>query len=228
MTDEHGRYSHNPLVTIIVAALNQEKFIGRCIRSLLAQNFPRQDFEVMVIDDGSTDRTAYALEVFEDDITVIKNETNLGLPASLNRAIRRVRSPFIVRVDADDFVSRNFLLFLHAFATQNNYMDAVACDYNLVDDQGVVIERRNCLEHPIACGIIFRTDHIVDIGLYDETFLRHEERDLRIRFLKKHSIHRLEIPLYRYRRHSGNITSDQASMDHHLQALIQKHGPGAE
>lgn len=228
MTDEHRRHANTPLVTIIVAALNQEKFIGRCIRSLLAQNFPRQDYEVMVIDDGSTDRTAYALEVFEDDITVIKNETNLGLPASLNRAIRQVRSPFIVRVDADDFVSRNFLLFLHAFATQNNYMDAVACDYNLVDDQGVVIERRNCMEHPVACGIIFRTDHIVNIGLYDETFLRHEERDLRIRFLKRYSIHRLEIPLYRYRRHDGNITSDKASMDYHLQALIQKHGPGAE
>ena len=227
MTDEHAPHTRNPIVTVVVAALNQEKFIGRCIRSLLAQHFPRQDYEVMVIDDGSTDRTAYALEVFEDDITVIRNDRNLGLPASLNRAIRRVRSPFLVRVDADDFVSRNFLPFLHAFVTQNTYMDAVACDYNLVDDQGVVIERRNCMEHPIACGIIFRTDHIVDIGLYDESFLRQEERDLRIRFLKKHSIHRLEMPLYRYRRHDGNITNDQAAMDHHMNELIRKHGSDA-
>lgn len=225
MTDESSTDSKIPLVTVVVAALNQERFIGRCIRSLLAQNFPRQDYEVLVVDDGSTDRTSYALELFTDEVTVLRNERNIGLPASLNRAIHKVRSPFLVRVDADDFVSRNFLLFLHGFVSQNGHMDAVACDYNLVDDQGVVIERKNCMEEPIACGIIFRTGHLVDIGLYDEEFLRQEERDLRIRFLKKHAIHRLEMPLYRYRRHDGNMTNDRAAMDHHMNNLIRKHGP---
>lgn len=227
MTDDSSTDSKVPLVTVVVAALNQERFIGRCIRSLLAQNFPRHDYEVLVVDDGSTDRTSYALELFADEVTMIRNDSNIGLPASLNRAIRKVRSPFLVRVDADDFVSRNFLLFLHGFASQNSYMDAVACDYNLVDDQGVVIARKNCMEEPIACGIIFRTDHLVDIGLYDEQFLRQEERDLRIRFLKKHGIHRLEMPLYRYRRHEANITNDRDMMDHHMTNLIRKHGPDA-
>ena len=211
-------------MTVIVAALNQEKYIGRCIRSLLAQNFPSQDFEIIVIDDGSTDRTSYALELFREEITVIRNDSNLGLPASLNRAILKVRSAYLVRVDADDFVSRNFLSFLYGFISQNNYMDAVACDYNLVNDQGLIIERKNCIDEPIGCGIIFRTDQIVDIGLYDENFLLHEERDLRIRFLKKYNIHRLELPLYRYRRHDKNMTNDINAMEHHMNNLISKHG----
>lgn len=218
--------SHLPIpsISVIVAALNQEKFIGRCIRSLLSQTLDRDNFEIIVVNDGSTDKTQYALEIFEGEIRVIHNERNFGLPASLNRAIRAIRSPFFVRVDADDFVSRNFLLFLHSFLTQNTYMDAVACDYNLVDDQGVLIARKNCIEDPIACGIMFRTDQIVDVGLYDEEFLLHEERDLRIRFLKKHTISRLELPLYRYRRHDGNITNNGEEMERHMNNLIKKHG----
>ncbi len=227
MGDELPTHSSNPLITVIVAALNQERFIGRCIRSLLTQHFTRQDYEVIVVDDGSTDRTPYALELFKGEVTVIRNETTRGLPAALNLAIRRARSPFLVRVDGDDFVSRDFLRFLHAFVTQNTYMDAVACDYNLVDDQGTVIARKNCMEEPIACGIMFRTDQIVDLGLYDEAFLLHEERDLRTRFLKGHSIHRLELPLYRYRRHDGNLTNNVDAMNHHMAQLIDKHGGSA-
>jgi len=214
----------NPLITILVAAYNQEKYIGRCIRSLLAQNFPKEDYEIVVIEDGSSDRTGYALELFSGDITVLKNEQNLGLPASLNIALKKIKTPFFVRVDSDDFVSRNFLLHLSAFINYNAHMDAVACDYNLVDDNEKVIERKNCMEEPIACAILFRTDQVVEIGCYDENFLLHEERDLRFRFLQNFSIHRLEMPLYRYRRHENNITNNKEAMDFHMTALKQKHG----
>ncbi len=227
MTDDLMTHSKSPLVTVIIAVLNQERFIGRCMRSLLAQRFPREDYEVIVIDDGSSDRTPYALELFKDEVTVVRNERTIGLPASLNRAIQCARSPFIVRIDADDYVSRTFLLFLHAFISQNSYMDAVACDYNVVDDQGALIERKNCMEEPIGCGVMFRADQLTDLGLYDETFLLHEERDLRIRFLKKYRIHHLELPLYRYRRHDANMTNNDEAMAYHMNNLINKHGPGA-
>jgi glycosyltransferase involved in cell wall biosynthesis len=213
-----------PIITIIVPVFNQERFIGRCLRSILSQNFNREDYEVIVVNDGSSDSTEFALSLFEDEIEIITNEKNEGLPASLNKAIRCVRSPFIVRVDADDFVSRDFLLFLHNFAAHNNYMDAIACDYNIVNNRGEWVSRKNCLEEPIACGILFRLDQIIDIGMYDENFLIHEERDLRIRFLKKYQIHRLELPLYRYRRHNTNITNDTESVEYHLNKLSEKHG----
>lgn len=213
-----------PLVTVIVAAYNQEKFIGRCIRSLLAQNFPKDNFEIIVVDDGSNDKTAYALELFTGDITVIKNKKNKGLPASLNIALKKTKSEFFIRVDSDDFVSRNFLLHIHAFISLNNHMNAVACDYNLVDDEENVIERKDCMQDPIACGIMFRTKQVIEIGGYDENFLVHEERDLRYRFLKKYSIFQLAMPLYRYRRHDNNITNNKEAMDYHMNALKSKHG----
>ncbi len=217
-----------PLVSVIVPVFNQDKYIGRCLRSLLAQTFPRYDFEIIVINDGSTDKTSYALDLFKEDVVIINNDVNLGLPASLNRGILVAKSPLVVRVDSDDYVSVNFITFLFNFISQNKYMDAVACDYNLIDDNGEKISRENCMDKPIGCGIIFKKEHLIDIGLYDKNFLRHEERDLRIRFLKKYNIHRLELPLYRYRRHNSNITNDIDAMEHHMYNLIAKHGDAAE
>jgi len=214
-----------PLVSVIVAAYNHEKFIGRCLRSLLHQTIPHENYEIIVINDGSTDRTLYALELFHDAIHPITNETNIGLPASINRGIMAARSPYIVRVDSDDYVNQNFLNFLHFYLDQNQYADAVACDYLLVNDVEEVLERVNCMDHPIACGMMFRREHLIDIGLYDESFRSHEDQDLRLRFEKKDSISRLELPLYRYRRHENNITTDSAAMEHQRQNLIRKHGP---
>ncbi len=216
-----------PVISVIVAAHNQERYISRCLRSLLAQSIAREKFEIVVINDGSTDHTPSVLEEFVDEIVLITNESNIGLPASLNKAIRRARAPYVVRVDADDYVNNEFLHLLHGFLRENKYMDAVACDYLLVDEQEEVLARNNCLTDPIACGIMFRTEQLIDIGLYDESFLLHEETDLRMRFLKKHTIHRLELPLYRYRRHANNSTNDAAAMEHHRQRIIEKHGEGS-
>lgn len=213
-----------PLVSVIVPVYNQEKFIGRCLRSLLHQTLPHESYEIIVVNDGSTDRTSYALELFHDAIHPISNETNLGLPASINKGILAAKSEYIVRVDSDDYVNLNFLNFLHFYLDQNRYADAVACDYLLVDDAEEVLERANCMDRPIACGIMFRKQQLIDIGMYDETFRCHEDQDLRIRFEKKYRISRLELPLYRYRRHENNITNDSEAMEHHRQNLIRKHG----
>ena len=70
---------------------------------------------------------------------------------------------------------------------------------------------------------MFRKDHLFEIGLYDEGFRCHEERELRIRFEKKYKIHRLELPLYRYRRHDKNITNDTKQMEQHRLKLMDKH-----
>jgi len=213
-----------PKISILIPVYNQEKYIGRCLRSLLDQSYPRDCFEIIVIDDGSDDRTPYALELFKDDIVLLHSETNRGLPASLNKGIHASSSPYIVRVDSDDYVNSQFLNLLNIFLANNPYMDAIACDYLMVNDREEVLARMNCLEEPIACGIMFRTEQLIDIGLYDESFLLHEERDLRFRFLKKYQIHRLELPLYRYRRHEDNITNNTEKMEHHMKKLIEKNG----
>jgi len=213
-------------ISVIVAAYNQERFIGRCLRSLLHQTLSHDDYEIIVVNDGSDDRTAYALEQFNDHenpIRIIHNKKNRGLPASLNRGILASGTPLIVRVDADDFVNTNFLNFLHLYLLTNPEADAVACDYLLLNDVEKVLSRGNCIKKPIACGIMFRKNHLLKIGLYDKTFLRHEEKDLKIRFEKSYKIHRLAIPLYRYRRHKNNITNNVLEMQKHKKFLIQKH-----
>ena len=131
------------LISIIVPVYNQQKFIGRCIRSLLAQNLARDKFDIIVINDGSSDRTCEALETFKKDINLINNKSNLGLPKALNKGIKMSRTPFIVRVDSDDYVNAEFLNQLLLHMENNNYMDAIACDYLLVDDEGNMIKRKN-------------------------------------------------------------------------------------
>lgn len=216
-----------PLISIVVPVYNQEKFVGRCLRSLLNQYFSRDKFEIIVVNDGSTDKTSAALQSFVDDITLIELNVNTGLPGALNKGIRASKAPYIVRVDSDDYVNEHFLTILYMFLAENRHMDAVACDYLLVNDREEVLERKNCFVDPIACGIMFRADQLIDIGLYDESFLLHEDRDLRIRFLKKYAIAHVEVPLYRYRRHDENLTNNDSAGEYHLSKLIEKHGEGA-
>ncbi len=218
------KVSHMPTVSLVVAVRNQEKYIGRCIRSILHQSYPRDDFEVIVVNDASTDRTRYALELFGNDIRLIDNVVHKGLPGSLNVGIKAARGRFVVRIDGDDYVHVEYLNVLSMHLTLNPWMDAVCCDYHLVGDHDQVLERINSAERPIGCGIMFRIDQLVELGLYDEQFLSHEDRDLRIRFLEKHQIHRIALPLYRYRRHDENMTNNHGEMNQYLKELEAKHG----
>jgi glycosyltransferase involved in cell wall biosynthesis len=214
----------SPAVSVIVPVFNQERFIGRCLRSLLDQSFEDANYEIIVVDDGSTDRTTYALELFHDAIRPIRLENNFGLSTAVNKGIHSSKGQYIVRVDSDDYVSRNFINFLNVFLEQNPTIDAAACDYWLCDDQENWLRRVNCMEEPIACGIMFRKEQLLRTGLYDEEFLVHEEREFRIRFEQQFKISHLELPLYRYRRHTGNITNDKVSMELHEKMLTKKHG----
>ena len=217
------KYKPAPQISVIIPAYNAERYIGRAIRSVLNQSLASNEYEVICVNDASSDRTAFALQLFEDEITILHNEENLGLPGSLNRAIKVAKGKFIVRVDADDYVSSDYLYILQRFLEANTYMDAAACDYLLVDDDENVLERCNCEVKPIGCGIMFRIDHLIDVGLYDDGFLMHEDRDLRTRFMKKYQIHRVELPLYRYRRHESNMTNNQATWTEFEQRLKEKH-----
>lgn len=211
-----------PLVSVIVPVHNQEKYLGRCLRSLLSQDMTREKYEIIVIDDGSTDRSSYALELFADELTIISLPTNQGLPAALNAGLTQAKGELVVRVDADDYVNSRFLSVLHLFLESNPEIDAIACDYLLVDNDEVVLGRGNIDEQPIACGILFRLKQLHGLGLYDESFLSHEDLELRHRFLQKYSIHRVPLPFYRYRRHDSNMTNDSKRLSQYLKMLEEK------
>lgn len=210
-------------VSVILPVYNQEQYIGRCIRSLLKQTLHEDDYELILINDGSTDSTDEVLKPFMGDIKYIRNEQNIGLPASLNIGIKNSKGQFIVRVDADDYVHWDYLKILTLHLQLNHNIDAIACDYLVVNDQQDVLDQVNCSEKPIGCGIMFRINKIVEIGLYSEEFLLREDEDLRIRFLKKFTISRVQLPLYRYRQHKNNLTKNVKKMNEYKIKLEMKH-----
>ena len=211
------------LISVIIPTFNQEEFIGRCLRSLFDQSLEIGKYELIVINDGSYDKTSQVLQLYKNDIKIINNKKNKGLPFSINRGISEAKGRFIVRVDSDDYVNRDFLYTLQMFLDSNKDMDAVCCDYYLVNDKEHVIARKDSIKHPIGCGILFRIENLIQLGLYDESFLVHEDQDLRFRFLKKYKIHRIPLPLYRYRKHEKNITNDKVNMHKHYIRFKKKH-----
>jgi glycosyltransferase involved in cell wall biosynthesis len=202
-------------VAVIMAAHNEERYIERALRSCLSQSAPADLYEVIVVDDGSSDATRRIVDDYRDRVRVLSNEIQLGLPASLNRGLKAAHSRYVVRVDADDYVHTDFLRVLTLFLDLNPYMDAVACDYYTVDGREEHLEHVNCLERPIGCGIMFRKDRLIELGLYDESFLMAEDLDLRLRFEQRWKMHRVELPLYRYRLHGENMTVDETSYREH-------------
>ena len=215
--------SHTPIISVIIPTFNQSEFLGRCLRSILDQIIPKGEYEIIVIDDGSNDETSKVLKIYEKEILIIKNNKNKGLPYSINKGIKKSKGRFVVRLDSDDYVNTNFLYILKIFLIENSEIDAVSCDYFIVNDKEEIISRKDSSKNPIGCGIMFRLEHLINLGLYDENFLVHEDKDLRLRFNDKYKVFRIPLPLYRYRKHQKNITNDKRKMKSHFKKLKKKH-----
>jgi glycosyltransferase involved in cell wall biosynthesis len=211
------------IVSIIITTYNYERYIERAIRSCLDQSLAKHQYEVIVVNDCSTDNTAKILENYNGDVKVYNLEKNVGLAAARNFGIKKALGQFIVFLDADDYIQRDLLLIQKTFLSENNRLDAVSVDYYLVDERGNHLQHVNAEEKPVACGIMFRKDLLFDIGLYDENFRAREEEDLRRRFLKQHAIYNIILPLYRYRMHDNNLTKNNEEMDKYKQKLDDKH-----
>jgi glycosyltransferase involved in cell wall biosynthesis len=210
-------------VSVIITCHNYAKYLARAIRSAINQSVSKNEFEIIVVDDASTDETRKVMEAYKGLIKPIFLEENLGLAAARNRGIQSALGRYVVNLDADDYMDENLILVESMFLNANPSWDAVSCDYILVDEDEKHIERYKGDEHPIACGVMFRTDRLFAIGLYDEKFRSREEEDLRIRFQKNHTIVNIELPLYRYRKHDSNMTNNSEKMSEFAKFLESKH-----
>ena len=197
-------------VSICIPSYNRAKYLGRCLRSIIDQSFPRKYYEIILVDDGSTDDTSSIVKAFQDEIIFIKNKKRLGLPKSLNKGINISKGKYFLRLDSDDYVNKDFIYFLYKFIEHNKEYNAASCDYFVVDNLEKVIKKVNCEKFPIGCGIIFKTDDLKKVGKYNEKIKIFEDKDL-IEKLKKinFKIIRVAIPLYRYRKHSSNLTKNK-------------------
>jgi len=112
-----------PLVSIIMSSFNEEQYISDSISSMLNQSF--EDFEFLILDDGSSDRTYEILESFtklDKRVKIFKNEKNLGLTKSLNILISNSNSKYIARQDSDDISHRDRLKTQINFLENNNFV----------------------------------------------------------------------------------------------------------
>jgi glycosyltransferase involved in cell wall biosynthesis len=110
-------------LSVIIPAFNVEKYISNCIQSLLNQKIPENQYEILVIDDGSRDNTVKIVTEFQQNYTnirLISHVINLGNGAARNTGIDNSNGLFICFVDADDYVSRNSLHKLVSLALDND------------------------------------------------------------------------------------------------------------
>ena len=197
----------SPEVSIIVTNYNYGKFVTRCIRSCLAQK--NVCVEVIVVDDNSSHESVEILDPFKQDVKFIRNGRNLGVAMSANRGIRAAKSQFVIRVDADDFISSDMCYFMKTYLEANHDAFCVSCDYFMVDEYENVIERKYAEKDDISCGIMYRRDLLLESGGYNPKMRHKEEKELRKRLGEYYNIHHLRIPFYRYRMHNFNKTKSK-------------------
>ena len=196
--------------SVIITNYNREKFLGRCLRSCLKQSLPKNRYEIIVVDDASTDNSKIVIDSFKDEIVSVFLKKNLGVAGASNEGIKKALGNFIIRVDADDYISENTLLFLTEILLNNPDIGFVYTDHIRVDDKENFLERVNLdsldkvLSH--GAGIMFRKSYLETIGLYNPIMRHADDYDLITRYFKNFNGFHLPLPLYRYRQWEGNQT----------------------
>lgn len=193
-----------PDVSIIVTNYNYGSYLQRCLRSVLNQK--NVNHEVIMVDDCSTDNSLEMVKIFEPDVKVISTSQNSGVSGAANLGIKIARGQFIIRVDADDYVSSDMCYFMKTYLESNHDAFCVSCDYHLVDNHENIIERKYAEKEPVSCGIMYRKDLFLQSGGYNDAMRHREEEELRKRLGEYYRIHHLKIPFYRYRMHNSNKT----------------------
>jgi glycosyltransferase involved in cell wall biosynthesis len=173
------------------------------------QSVSNNQYEIIVVDDFSTDDSLIKLNEYAnvyENIFVIKNKKNIGVAASVNKAVLHSRGKYIIRVDSDDYVNKEFLSILGFYIQENKNLFGVSCDYYLVSENNLKIKIISSRSHPISCGIMYNKKKFVKYGMYNQKFRHREEEELRYRLGKKYLVHNLNFPLYRYQLHLSNKT----------------------
>lgn len=209
-------------ISIVITCYNYARYLGRAIRSAINQNYPRNKFEILVVNDGSTDETKEVIDSFTGYVRPLHLEKNQGLPKARNIGIKRAIGKYVVLVDADDYISEHLILIGSLFVERHKDWDAASCDYDLIDEEENILETKSGEKDPIACGILFRKDRLFNIGLYDPEFKAMEDVELRQRFEEKFKIGNINLSLYRYRKHDKNLTSNEQLMVHYSNKLAKR------
>lgn len=209
-----------PLVSVVMSVYNEEKYIEQAIESILGQTL--QSFEVLIVDDCSTDRTGEILGGYQDSrIRVFRNQKNKGLTHNLNEGLQHARGKYIARMDGDD------ICLPERFEKQIRYLEAHP-DYMLISCQTLTFGEqdlrgrltdqpealrvrmliRPVLAHP---GFMMRRELVFDYGYrYNEAFRSAQDYDFAVRVSEKFPIGIAPEILLKYRAHPGQVSAKGA------------------
>lgn len=199
-------------VSVIITNYNNAQYIARAIRSCIKQSLPKGKYEIIVVDDASKDHSRTIIETFamEGLIKPVYLPKNVGVAEASNTGIRKALGEYIIRVDSDDYINENTLLFLSQVLEWNKDIGFVYADHLRVDKNENVQERVviNTLDLLFrhGAGIMFRKSYLEALGLYNPELRNAEDYDLLKRYITNFNGYHLRIPLYRYRQVETSIT----------------------
>ncbi len=210
---------NNPKISVILPVYNCELYIKDAMDSILNQTYT--DFELLVIDDASTDKTVEIIKSYTDSrIILIQKPKNLGYTDSLNYGLKNAKGEYIARMDGDDFSLPT--RFEKQVAFLDTHPDAVLCgaNYSIIgtevtnqlpennDEIQIQFIRNNCIAHPVVMlrNSILKENAIV----YDVTKEPAEDFDLWVRLLNYGKLHNLQEVLLNYRVHQKQVSNLQS------------------
>lgn len=208
----------SPLVSVLLPVYNSEDYVSLTIESVLQQSL--SNFELIIIDDGSTDRTSEIINSFKDSrIRYIKNPTNLKLIETLNKGISLATCELIARIDSDDLMRSDRLERQYNFMSKNINIDVVGTDFFIIDKKDTVKKRLFMPSSPkdinyyinLFCPIahptvMFRKSKILASGGYSIKNLHVEDFALWKRVNNSNNLANIPEPLNYIRKHANNVT----------------------
>lgn len=207
-----------PLVSVYITNYNYGKYIKQSIKSVLKQTY--QNFELIIIDDGSTDNSREIIEIYEQHPKVkIIYQKNKGLNVTNNVALRVSQGRYIMRLDADDYLDENALLVMTSKLEKDPEIGLVFPDYYLIDAENNILNvvKRHSFEKEVslfdqpahgACTMI-RKNFLKRLGGYDEQYKCQDGYELWVKFISRYKPANVNTPLFYYRQHGANLTSNE-------------------
>lgn len=225
-------------ISVVMSIFNQENFLKESIESILNQTY--RDFEFLILDDASTDKSLKIIKTFKDKrIKVFQNRERQGLAKRLNFLIRQTKGEYIARMDGDDISSVNRLKEQIEFLDKHARIALVGSWVKIIDDKGKAIGE---FKHPIKyedikkailsynpfmhSSVMFRKNVFEKIGGYDENLFYSQDYDLFLRVAVKYPCVNIPKFLLKFRWQ----TNFEKQKKQHLLALkirfkaIQKYG----
>ena len=210
----------NPKVSINMATYNRGRYLAEAINSILAQNF--NNWELIIIDDGSTDNTQDILLPYLEDsrIKYFKNEKNLGICVTRNVALEKSSGEYVAILDSDDvWLAKDKLSQQVDFLDFNYDYALVGTGVVTIDENGKEIKRylnpeaavpiknsllaKNSFAHS---SVMYRREIAIKLGSYPLNLNGIEDYDLWLRIGSKYKLHNLPLYHLGYRKHAGNIS----------------------